>query len=173
MRENYRIEIQRFYEKKKSSGELSLNLMYPTAAKLRNECLALFRTGLNDADYRTLKSFMERPDSEELHESAIRRFDPDKFKPLNNFLRKGTNTDEKNIELLAWLIDFRPRPYSIYRFTAGKNTELLSRPITKEDPAVGKKVTLEYPSGVILSVDANDISLIAQLIRLGDYYIAG
>lgn len=68
-----------------------------------------------------LRSFLEKPDNEDISESAIRRFDPDKFKPLNNFLKKGTNTDLKNIELLAWLIDFRPRPYSNYKVINGYN----------------------------------------------------
>jgi hypothetical protein len=39
--------------------------------------------------------------------------DVDRFRPLINHLNKKTeNTDEKNIELLAWLIDFSRRPYT-------------------------------------------------------------
>lgn len=164
--EQYRADIWQFYQNKKNSGELSLNLKHPTAAKLRNECLLLFRKGLDKSDYRMLRSFLERPDNEEIYESAIRRFDPDKFKPLNNFLKKDTNTDEKNIELLAWLIDFRPRPYSNYRVTPGDSTEVASAWMVADEPQNRKEVTLEYPSGVKLFVDAYDFSLIAQLVRL-------
>lgn len=164
--EQYRADIWQFYQNKKKSGELSLNLKHPTAAKLRNECLLLFRKGLDRADYRTLRSFLGRPDNEEIYESAIRRFDPDKFKPLNNFLRKGTNTDEKNIELLAWLIDFQPRPYSNYRLTPSNIKEISSPYITTDVRLNRKEVTLEYPSGVKLFVDAYDFHLIAQLVRL-------
>ncbi|MES2274972.1 MAG: hypothetical protein V4592_03040 [Bacteroidota bacterium] len=164
--EQYRADIWQFYQDRKSSGELSLNLKHPTAAKLRNECLLLFRKGLDRADYRTLRSFLCRPDNEEIYESAIKQFDPDKFKPLNNFLKKGTNTDEKNIELLAWLIDFRPRPYSNYRITPRHSTEIVSFLMVADEQQIRKEVTLEYPSGVKLFVDAYDFSLIAQLVRL-------
>lgn len=164
--EQYRAEIWQFYQNKKSSGELSLNLKHPTAAKLRNECLLLFRKGLDRADYRMLRSFLERPDNEEIYESAIKRFDPDKFRPLNNFLKKGTNTDEKNIELLAWLIDFRPRPYSNYRVITGYSKEIAAVPLVMDEQANRKEITLEYPSGVRLFVDAYDFPLIAQLVRL-------
>ncbi|RKR82859.1 hypothetical protein BDD43_3050 [Mucilaginibacter gracilis] len=166
MMEQYRADIWQFYQYKKSSGELSLNLKHPTAAKLRNECLLLFRKGLDKSDYRMLRSFLERPDKEEIYESSIRRFDPDKFKPLNNFLKKGTNTDEKNIELLAWLIDFRPRPFSNYRLTHSYSTDVGQEATVAEKRLDRKEVILEYPSGVKLFVDAYDFSLIAQLVRL-------
>lgn len=81
-------------------------------------------------------------------------------------MRKGTNTDEKNIELLAWLIDFRPRPYSNYRITPGYSKEIASPLIIGDERLNRKEVTLEYPSGVKLFVDAYDFSLIAQLVRL-------
>lgn len=166
MIDNYRSEIWRYYENKKISGDLSLNLSFPTAAKLRNECLLKFRKGLANADYRMLKSFLERPDNEEIYEAAIKRFDPDKFKPLNNFLKRGTKTDEKNIELLAWLIDFQPRPYSFYRFASNATSEIIANADPLTINSKEKKITLEYPSGVILSVDAYDINLISRLIRL-------
>ena len=168
--EQYRADIWQFYQNKKSAGELSLNLKHPTAAKLRNECLLLFRKGLDKADYRMLRSFLGRPDNEEIYESAIRRFDPDKFKPLNNFLKKGTNTDEKNIELLAWLIDFRPRPFSNYKsvnmLLPESNLDLTTQLIDNYGQIGRKEVTLEYPSGVKVLVDAYDFSLIARLVRL-------
>ncbi|MGE9310792.1 hypothetical protein ACLOAU_04080 [Niabella sp. CJ426] len=68
-----------------------------------------------------MKSFFECPLNEELHPSRIKRFDIDKFKPLQNFLKKPVNTREKNIELLAWLIDFKFRPYSRYIDTISKH----------------------------------------------------
>lgn len=143
-----------------------MNLTHPTAAKLRNECLILFKRGLDRADTRMLKSFLGWSDKEEIYESAIKRFDPDKFKPLNNFLKKGIKTDEKNIELLAWLIDFRPRPYSKYQFGSGGNGEVTPALAIKEERTTRKEVILEYPSGVKLLVDASDFLLIAQLVRL-------
>lgn len=126
MMEKYRSEVRRFYETQKALGRLSLNLTYPTVSKLRNECLMLFNEGCDESDLRILKSFMERPLKDKLHESAIRRFDPDKFKALYNFLKKDIKTSEKNVELLAWLIDFHPRPYSKYFFATKRNAEIIS-----------------------------------------------
>lgn len=126
MMEKYRSEVRRFYETQKALGRLSLNLTYPTVSKLRNECLMLFNEGCDESDLRILKSFMERPIKDKLHESAIRRFDPDKFKALYNFLKRDIKTSEKNVELLAWLIDFHPRPYSNYLSASRKNTDIIS-----------------------------------------------
>jgi len=125
------------------------------------------------------------------------------------------------MELLAWLIDFRPRPFSNYwRLANGKADVLSELSITesgiveenkrevahnqeygisekkghyaeqsnggyladywveKDTDAVDysssipsnrslqKEITLEYPSGVKINVDASDFSLIAKLVRL-------
>lgn len=79
--------------------------------------------------------------------------------PATNFLKKGIKTDEKNIELLAWLIDFRPRPYSKYQFGSGSNGEVAPALAIKEERTTRKEVILEYPSGVKLLVDASDFLL--------------
>ncbi|SEK24385.1 hypothetical protein [Parapedobacter koreensis] len=244
--ENYRIEVRQFYEMKKAAGELSVNLTYPSPAKLRNECLIQFRKKKHHRDDdSTLKSFFGLLPTEEFHEMAIKRFDIDKFKPLCSLLKKEFRTDEKNIELLAWLIDFCPRPCAKYWRESLKKTQatanVVTEPTTVEktqqeswlpmprvnrpplsklyvgerktmgrmerklyrlsnyhrskqiqeelfnEPEImgnrlmtspssilatsavenkSKQVTLEYPSGVKLSVNAHDISLIAQLVKL-------
>ena len=61
-----------------------------------------------------LKEFFGMAVNEELSDLTIKKCDVDKFKPVCNFLRRKNNTREKNIELLAWLIDFKPRPFSNY-----------------------------------------------------------
>ncbi|MFA6152003.1 MAG: hypothetical protein WC716_11825 [Chitinophagaceae bacterium] len=219
--EKYKLAVLEFYEQKKSAGELSANLIHFTPANIRNEFRLLFSAGCDNTDKRTLKEFFELPFDREISDLAVRKCDPDKFKPLCNFLKKGIQTREKNIELLAWLIDFRPRPFSNYSRTSNGKTDRLSAlsitergiveqmmidPVSRSEytgsaqrepygmninsssktnqhgspgTAVadypyliprekeGKKVvTLEYPTGVKLSVDVSDLSLIAQLIRL-------
>jgi hypothetical protein len=121
MMEKYRTEVRRFYLEQKAAGALSLNLTYATTSKLRDECLMLFSEGCSELDLRILKSFLGRPQKEQLHESAIRRMDTDKFKALTNFLKKEIKTTEKNFELLAWLVDFKSRPYSKYLMESRKN----------------------------------------------------
>lgn len=59
---------------------------------------------------------------------------------------------------------------------SGSNSLLANEPLEKEvlislgvpinEKIRSKEITLEYPSGVKLSVDASDLSLIAQLIKL-------
>jgi hypothetical protein len=84
-----RTEIREFYEKKKASSDLSLNLLFPTAAKLRNECFVRFKQGCSKSDEQMLKSFLERQSNDDLQDSTIRRCDPDKFKSLCNYLKKN------------------------------------------------------------------------------------
>lgn len=125
----------------------------------------MLKRKIDKSDHRILKSFLGRSENEEISETFIKRFDPDKFKPLNNFLKKGLNTDQKNIELLAWLIDCHPRPYSKYQFTE-INSEIITNLEITAPQGKSKEITLEYPSGVKLYVDASDFSLIAQLVRI-------
>lgn len=165
-----------------------------------------------------IREFLQIPFDRELTDLAVKKCDTDKFKALCNFLKKDLKTHERNLELLAWLIDFPYRPYSTYcRITNGKSDALSELTITKSgiveenileniyhrqdaltakngkigagyggqdylvetddtrlddynlipnDPLPKKEVTLEYPSGIKLSVDASDLSLIAQLLKL-------
>jgi len=100
------------YRKKKDRNELSLNLTLATPAKLRNECLAVFGARYSAKDEKTLRLFFSARESAAAYEQAIRKFDIDRFRPLKNLLTNNAiSTDDKNIELLAWLIDFQPRPY--------------------------------------------------------------
>ena len=181
--EDYKKAVLHLYEKRKDSGELSLNLLYPTAARLRNECLVRFKHGCSRMDYNLLKSFFERPHNEEIRISTIRTFDPDKFKPLSNFLNKRLKTADKNIELLAWLIDFQPRPYLHFankwnsrKETTSDNTLDIIQQKESNKNRVYKKnwkevnnkkpILLEYPSGVRVWVDSSDLTLIEKLIKL-------
>lgn len=63
-------------------------------------------------DLRTLTAFFKVENEQGAMLRAIHRCDRDRFKPLVNFLKGITsNTDDLNIELLAWLIDFPNRPF--------------------------------------------------------------
>lgn len=111
--EAYKADIVRFYHEKKASvPPISPNLIHPTPARLRDECLRKFKRPQGKTDLQAIAAFFELNDDDRSYEAAIRRFDPDKFRPLNNYLKgKLGDTDIRNVELLAWLIDFQPRPY--------------------------------------------------------------
>lgn len=99
------------YEQKKGSGTLPLNLSAPTPARLRDECLIICEE-LQRKDEKILRDFFEQLVNSSTYEHVIKNCVISRFKPLINFLNKPTiTTDEKNIELLAWLIRFEPRPF--------------------------------------------------------------
>eukprot|EP00388_Colpodella_angusta_P016594 GDKJ01041104.1.p2 GENE.GDKJ01041104.1~~GDKJ01041104.1.p2 ORF type:complete len:220 (+),score=7.76 GDKJ01041104.1:392-1051(+) len=219
MIEKYKSEILQVYEQKRDAGVLSPNLIHLTPANIRKEVCLLLSAGCDNTDIRMLKEFLDLPFEKQLSDVPFRKWDTDKFRPLCTFLKKRINTRDKNIELLAWLIDFHPRPFSnFWRLFKGKsgslselsitesgileannerqlnlykqnmflnnetpqksgsNSLLANEPLEKEvlislgvpinEKIRSKEITLEYPSGVKLSVDASDLSLIAELIKL-------
>ncbi len=109
---DYQDQVLSTYQKKRADGNLSFNLLHPTPARLREECLVVLRDRYLKKDDKVIKAFFELQQQEADYEMNIRRFDTDKLKPLVKFIRGETTTTEvKNIELLAWLIDYEPRPY--------------------------------------------------------------
>jgi len=91
-----------------------MNLIHPTPAKIKAECLNVLEARFSRKDERMLTAFFGGMNGEDEYRTAIKKIDGDRFKPLTNFLRGNTQaTDESNIELLAWLIDFEPRPYRV------------------------------------------------------------
>src|ERR1700761_147273 len=112
MFEDYAAEVLRDYKRKSAGGTLLTNLMHPTPAKLKRECLIVFEKRYLKKDEVILSSFFEPKQDKEAYRLAIKKHERDKFKSLNDILKNGERkTDEKNIELLAWLIDYPHRPY--------------------------------------------------------------
>ncbi|MFT4095160.1 MAG: hypothetical protein QM640_16130 [Niabella sp.] len=101
------------YEKKREANALSITLLHPSPAKLKDECQALCNSRYErKKDEIALHGFFGQGYDRAAVLKEISRCDIDKFKPLVKFLRKETaSTDKKNIELLAWLIDFKDRPF--------------------------------------------------------------
>ncbi len=107
---DYQQRLHRELEKKKSANTLSLRLSQPTPAKLKEECIVRCRQGYSRKDEAVLSSFFGQQADEAAYEKAINKCD--KFKPLRSFIDNETSKpDSRVIELLAWLIDFEPRPY--------------------------------------------------------------
>lgn len=100
------------YEKKKNEGKLPPYLQRHTPAKLKQECVDVFPTRYSDQDAETFRLFFGLGKDAAAYFKSLRDADPDVFKPLNNYLKKSTGgTAERNIHLLAWLIDFEHRPF--------------------------------------------------------------
>jgi len=129
---DYEKAILADYKNKREHGVLPLVFLRPTPAALRDECIAVCRTRYDKRDARALWAFFGQGDDQTSFLQAISRLETDKFKPLANFLKGGTASPEpKNLELLAWLIDFQPRP--VDRFKMGSEDPAIS----KDDPKVG------------------------------------
>lgn len=94
-------------------------LLSPSPAQLREYCLALCREeGISNEDKAVLKDFF-KVDSLELLEiiASIKKFDIDKFKPIQHFLNGKTTTSKNHavIEMVALMYDYEMRPYGRFR----------------------------------------------------------
>lgn len=108
----YKKAVVLAYRQKKSAGILPRNLRDHTPANLKNECVNEFPSRYADKDSETFEALFGKAENKEEYFQKLRLSDPDIFRPLNNYLKGNTDeTRDRNIELLAWLIDFDQRPF--------------------------------------------------------------
>jgi hypothetical protein len=108
MFEDYKKEVIEFYRLKKASGELSTALESPERLKLRKECLQVYARKNSKEDGEIIRGFFDPSGKYNDHIKSIECLDLDKFRPLVNYLTKGTAIrDEHAVKLLAWLLDFK------------------------------------------------------------------
>ena len=104
----YAEEILKKYEEK-------AKLISPTRTDIKDACMARFSENTTIIDKEILRKFFRASHEDDLFKT-IEKCNPEKFRTIQNFLSKKTsNTSKKNLDLIAWLIDFNPRPYSLYR----------------------------------------------------------
>ncbi len=110
---SYKNEILEKYKREKG-GEMSSYLLNPTRKQIKEACIWLLNRRKGSYDEGILNRFFKFKEGEnKLY--AIERMKGDKFKPIVNFLTGETkSTTPANLELISWLIDFRPRPLSVY-----------------------------------------------------------
>ncbi|WP_160715809.1 hypothetical protein [Chitinophaga solisilvae] len=126
---DYRQLVMRAYERKKVNNTLPLGLMHLTPANLKDECVKSCTKDVSRRDEKIIRDFCGDLNESKSYKDIIKRCDTDRFRPLVNYLKgKSENTDEKNIELLAWLIDFSGRPWEIGKKISGEED-------VNEDPA--------------------------------------
>lgn len=113
---DYKNLVLEDYHRKKEQNKLPPSFLHLRPARLRDECLKVCEERFQPRDLKTLRDFFGVFDGKEECLRVIAKVDVDKFKPLINYLNGDTeSTNEKNIELLSWLIDFQPRPYEFGR----------------------------------------------------------
>lgn len=139
MFQDYESLVVAYFHQKLTLNEISPRLIYPTPASLRDECLAVYSVRNGRKDEATLRVFFDVKENEAFSERKISNCDISIFRPLIKYLKsKTTTTDKKNVELLAWLIDFQPRPYVFGKRYAptGKATSTL---VAEETTGLYKK----------------------------------
>lgn len=96
----------------------SMNPLLPniTRTEIRKECLNVYKERLNRGEREekdVLKKFFGVPPEGKDFSNLIENCEPDKFRPLQSLMRGNIKTPlTTNVELLAWLIDFKHRPYT-------------------------------------------------------------
>lgn len=122
MHKDYIRAVVKEYYRKVDSNTISLNLTPLTPANVKKECKAVCKERFRRADERMLNAFFGYAENEKGYLQAIERHDIDKFRPLINFVEgRSKDTDPKNVELLAWLIDFKDRPFDLNGKYSGLN----------------------------------------------------
>lgn len=109
--EDYRQALLRHYDMVKDK-DFADYLLTPTPAKLKKLSILLL-DGLGTDDKKVFEDFFNEKD---ITARYIEGFDPDKFKPLCNFLRRKSMLGSSiSLNLIAILIDFEYRPYKKFK----------------------------------------------------------
>ncbi|WP_145674018.1 hypothetical protein [Chitinophaga polysaccharea] len=117
---DYQRLVMQAYEQQKENNTLPHGLMHLTPAKLKEECMKKCTTDVSRKDEKVIRDFCGDLNDSKSCQVILQRCDTDKFRPLVNYLKgKSVSTDEKNIELLAWLIDFPGRPWEMRKTITG------------------------------------------------------
>ena len=111
--DDYKNAVIQAYEKKSTEGTLPQNLVHHTDANLKKECVEEFLSRYLEKDSETFKNFFGRAGNRAEYFKKVNDSKASLFRPINTFLRnqRKSGTNNRNIEMLAWLINFEPRPF--------------------------------------------------------------
>lgn len=106
MLEQRKKQVLAAYQKLKKTDRLSVNLLNPTTANLRNECAARFKVEPDQEIKKILESFTGHNLIIETSLDIL-NIDADKFKPLRNYMKGDIASPSAQTKaLLLWLINF-------------------------------------------------------------------
>jgi hypothetical protein len=113
-KETYQRKILQTYQES-FGGRVEHFLVRPTPGNVKKAVVEVAGLALSASDGQMLKKGLGLDDTKPLLEQ-INKKDSDDFKTLSNFLkRKTTDTDHTNLDVIAVLIDFNPRPFSKFK----------------------------------------------------------
>lgn len=134
----YQRLIMQAYERQQANNTLPHGLMHLTPANLKAECVKKCTTEVNRRDEKVIRDFCGDLSESKSCQVILQRCDTDKFRPLVNYLNgKSGKTDEKNIELLAWLINFPGRPWELGKTITGEEGIKEGPMLDNTSPATG------------------------------------
>lgn len=100
------------FDRQKTARLLPPELLSPTPGGLKALSLTICDSRFDPKDELMLQSFFGKKTNAVAYRLAIQNESPDPFRPLTTYLRdRSVKTTFRNIGLLAWLIDFKPRPF--------------------------------------------------------------
>ncbi|WP_299444115.1 hypothetical protein [uncultured Aquimarina sp.] len=139
--EDYKKEILKHYVRVKNDPNHQLNrfLNKLTPGKIKSASRIVFEIENNTQDTHTLSSFFKVPKDKDFLK-LLDTVDADKLIPVRQFLNQKTKEPrEEVVEYAAWLLDFKPRPYSEFR--RNDDIDLPKKGLAK------LKITEEKPKG--------------------------
>jgi hypothetical protein len=100
------------FKLKKANKKLENCWTRPTPKSVKEECRRVCFERYSTADQGALREFFGKAGTKEETLKSIDAIDIDRFRPVINLIKGQTsNPESKNVELLAWLINFQPRPF--------------------------------------------------------------
>lgn len=140
MYDDYLNLLFHIYDMGKRENTISARLLNPTPGNLKEECIiALDR--VTKRDMKALRDFFKQDGDNISWERVIKKFDTDKFRPLQSYLLKETNsTGEINVEILAWLLDIQDRPYNSkidYQYLKSKPEDGKGKKLNEKELEIG------------------------------------
>ncbi len=120
-----------------------MDIRQRSPASLQAACMAACRDRYDRKDELILRGFFEAGNDQQTFLYAIEKIEIDRFRPLVYFMKgKTKNPDDKVVELIAWLIDFKDRPYDRL-----KNYSIACLPSQRPPIDKGIEATLPAPAG--------------------------
>lgn len=146
--DEYKKAVKERYDEVKES-DISGLLENPSPANLRELCIIKAEIISNKEDKLIFTRFFDIKDDESIIKQ-IEKCDTDKLKPAGNFLKNKTkDTKQIIVELIAILIDFKPRPYL-------KFSKIVEDVIEKKEEKIEEDNALKEPSSIPIVLAIND-----------------
>ncbi len=113
MFEEFKQEVFAAYKDLSNKHELPDEMESLTRFDLKRHSQRVLADRYDRKDDEVIRQFFDPQNRYANHEERIQHFELDGFRPLVLFMQERTrNPHERVVKILAWLIDFEPRPYA-------------------------------------------------------------